>query len=316
MPNLNKIEYSKGYKPMQKKQHKVQTLLDAIPHIKKFYGKTIVIKYGGSAQTSPELKDKFAEDIVLLSLVGIKPIIVHGGGARISELLEKLEIKSEFIDGHRVTSEDTMRVVEMVLSGEINKNITSLLNHHGAKAIGISGKDSAIIKATPKENGKFGYTGVITEINGTMINKLVEEGFIPVIAPIGDSAQPNHPGFNINADVAASKVAQAVKAQKVLFLTDTVGVLDKEGKLLNSLDKEDIENYKKDGTIAGGMIPKVDSCIDAIYNGVNKAHIIDGRVEHSILLELFTSDGVGTQFLRKDNPNNGIDLEKLLSEEN
>ncbi|WP_417331755.1 acetylglutamate kinase [Halarcobacter sp.] len=300
---------------MQKKQHKVQTLLDAIPHIKKFYGKTIVIKYGGSAQTSPELKEKFAEDIVLLSLVGIKPVIVHGGGARISELLDKLEIHSEFVDGHRVTSEETMRVVEMVLSGEINKNITSLLNHHGAKAIGISGKDSAIIKATPKENGKFGYTGVITEVNGTMINNLIKEGFIPVIAPIADSAKPNHPGYNINADVAASKVAQAIGAQKVLFLTDTVGVLNKDGELLNSLDKNDVDGYKADGTIAGGMIPKVDSCVDAIYNGVNKAHIIDGRVEHSILLELFTSDGIGTQFLRKDNPNNGIDMEKLLNEQ-
>ena len=300
---------------MQKKQHKVQTLLDAIPHIKKFYGKTIVIKYGGSAQTSPELKEKFAEDIVLLSLVGIKPVIVHGGGARISELLDKLEIHSEFVDGHRVTSEETMRVVEMVLSGEINKNITSLLNHHGAKAIGISGKDSSIINAKPKDNGKFGFTGVITEVDGTMINKLIDEGFIPVIAPIADSAKPNHPGYNINADVAASKIAQAIEAQKVLFLTDTVGVLNKEGELLNSLDKNDVDNYKTDGTIAGGMIPKVDSCIDAIYNGVNKAHIIDGRVEHSILLELFTYDGIGTQFLRKDNPNNGIDMEKLLSDE-
>lgn len=300
---------------MQKKQHKVQTLLDAIPHIKKFYGKTIVIKYGGSAQTSAELKEKFAQDIVLLSLVGIKPVIVHGGGARISELLDKLEIHSEFVDGHRVTSEETMRVVEMVLSGEINKNITSLLNHHGAKAIGISGKDSSIINALPKDNGKFGYTGVITDVNGDMINKLIDEGFIPVIAPIADSAKPNHPGYNINADVAASKVAQAINAQKVLFLTDTVGVLNKDKELLTSLDKSDVDAYKEDGTIAGGMIPKVDSCIDAIYNGVNKAHIIDGRVEHSILLELFTSDGIGTQFLRRDNPNNGIDMDKLLNDE-
>ena len=300
---------------MQKKHQKVQILLDAIPYIKKFNGKTIVIKYGGSAQTSPELQEKFAEDIVLLQLVGIKPIIVHGGGARISELLEKLEIKSEFINGHRVTSKETMRVVEMVLSGEINKNLTSLLNHYGAKAIGISGKDSAIIKAQPKDGGKFGYTGQITEVNGELINNLLKEGFIPVIAPIADSAEPNHPGFNINADLAASKVAAAVKAQKVLFLTDTIGVLNKEGKLLTSLDKQDIDGYKEDGTIAGGMIPKVDSCIEAIHNGVNKAHIIDGRVEHSILLELFTSDGIGTQFLRRDNPNNGIDIDKLLNEE-
>jgi len=298
---------------MQKKHQKVQILLDAIPYIKKFYGKTIVIKYGGSAQTSPELQEKFAEDIVLLSLVGIRPIIVHGGGARISELLEKLEIKSEFVDGHRVTSKETMRVVEMVLSGEINKNLTSLLNHHGAKAIGISGKDSSIIKAKPKDDGKFGYTGEITEVNGELINNLLDQGFIPVIAPIADSAEPNHPGFNINADFAASKVAAAVNAQKVLFLTDTVGVLDKEGALLTSLDKKDVNSYIADGTIAGGMIPKVDSCIQAIHNGVNKAHIIDGRVEHSILLELFTSDGIGSQFLRKDNPNNGIDIDKLLN---
>ena len=300
---------------MQKKHHKVQVLLDAIPHIKKFSGKTIVIKYGGSAQTSPELQEKFAQDIVLLSLMGIKPVIIHGGGARISELLEKLDIKSEFIDGHRVTSKETMRIVEMVLSGEINKNITSLLNHHGAKAIGISGKDSAIIKAKPKDDGKFGYTGEVTYINAKMINKLLEQGLIPVIAPIADSAQPNHPGFNINADLAASMIARALKAQKVLFLTDIVGVLNKERKLLTSLDKDEVEFYKKDGTIAGGMIPKVDACIDAIHDGVNKAHIIDGRVEHSILLELFTSDGIGSQFLRRDNPNNGIDIDKLLNEE-
>jgi acetylglutamate kinase len=300
---------------MQKKHSTVQTLLDAIPYIKKFYGKTIVIKYGGSAQTSPDLKEKFAEDIALLCLVGIKPVIVHGGGARISELLNKLEIPSEFVDGHRVTCEESMRVVEMVLSGEINKNITSLLNHHGAKAIGISGKDSSIIEAKPKGDGKFGYTGVVTKVNAKMINNLIKEGFVPVIAPIADSAQPNHPGFNINADEAASKIAGAIGAQKVLFLTDIVGVLDKEKKLINSLDKDMVEAYKKDGTISGGMIPKVDSCLDAIYGGVNKAHIIDGRVEHSILLELFTSDGIGTQFVRKDNPNNGIDMEKLLNDE-
>lgn len=299
---------------MQKKHQTVQTLLDAIPYIKKFYGKIIVIKYGGSAQTSPELKEKFAEDIVLLSLLGIKPVIVHGGGARITELLTKLEIPSHFVDGHRVTCEESMRVVEMVLSGEINKNITSLLTHHGAKAIGVSGKDSAMINAIPKDGGKFGFTGEITKVNGEMINNLIKEGFIPVIAPIGDSAEPNHPGFNINADVAACEIAVAVKAQKVLFLTDTVGVLDKEKNLIASLDKDKVEAYKKDGTIAGGMIPKVDSCIDAVHNGVNKAHIIDGRVEHSILLELFTSEGIGTQFIRKDNPNNGIDMQKLLSE--
>lgn len=292
---------------------KVQTLIDAIPYFKKFYGKIVVIKYGGSAQTSDDLKYKFAQDIVLLSLLGIKPVIVHGGGARITELLTKLEIPSSFVDGYRVTCKDSMRVVEMVLSGEINKNLVSLLNHHGSKAIGISGKDSGIIKAIPKDNGKFGYTGEITDINAQMLSNLIKEGFIPVIAPIADAAEPNHPGFNINADIAACKIASALNAQKVIFLTDTIGVLDKNKNLIQTLDKKSVEDYKKDGTIAGGMIPKVDACIEAIHNGVNKAHIIDGRVEHSILLELFTSDGVGTQFIRVDNPNNGIDIQRLLN---
>ena len=228
---------------MQKKHQKVQTLLDAIPYIKKFFGKVIVIKYGGSAQTSPDLKEKFAQDIVLLSLLGIKPVIVHGGGARITELLTKLEIPSHFVEGHRVTCKESMRVVEMVLSGEINKNLTSLLNHHGAKAIGISGKDSSMINAVPKDGGRFGYTGEITKVNGTMINNLIKEGFIPVIAPIADSAEPDHPGFNINADVAACEIAAAVGAQKVLFLTDTIGVLDKEGNLIQTLDKQSVEEY-------------------------------------------------------------------------
>lgn len=249
----------------------------------------------------------------MLTLLGIKPIVVHGGGARITELLTKLEIPSHFVDGYRVTCKESMRVVEMVLSGEINKNLASLLNHHGAKAIGISGKDSGIIKAIPKDGGKFGYTGDITSVNGEIINNLIKEGFIPVIAPIANGDEPNHPGYNINADVAACEIAMAVKAQKVIFLTDTVGVLNKNGELIQTLDKATVEMFKKDGTIAGGMIPKVDSCIEAIHNGVNKAHIIDGRVEHSILLELFTSDGIGTQFIRVDNPNNGIDIEKLLN---
>ncbi len=276
---------------MTKTNPKVQTLIDAIPYFKKFYGKTIV----------------------LLTLLGIKPIVVHGGGARITELLTKLEIPSHFVDGYRVTCKESMRVVEMVLSGEINKNLASLLNHHGAKAIGISGKDSGIIKAVPKDGGKFGYTGDITSVNGELINNLIKDGFIPVIAPIANGDEPNHPGYNINADVAACEIAMAVKAQKVIFLTDTVGVLNKSGELIQTLDKANVEMFKKDGTIAGGMIPKVDSCIEAIHNGVNKAHIIDGRVEHSILLELFTSDGIGTQFIRVDNPNNGIDIEKLLN---
>lgn len=284
---------------MKSKQNQIETLLDALPYIKRFSGQIIVIKYGGSAQTSPQLQEKFTQDIVLLSLVGIKPVIVHGGGSQISEMLNKLNIKSKFIDGHRVTCKESMKIVEMVLSGDINKNLTSLLNHHGVKAIGISGKDSGCIKAVAKDGGKFGYTGSVTSINSNMILDLIEDGFIPVIAPIADSEVPNHLGFNINADIAASKIASALNANKVLFLTDIKGVLDKNGDILTSLDKKIVEEYKNDGTIVGGMIPKVDSCIDAIFNGVNKAHIIDGQVEHSILLELFTSNGIGTQFLQK-----------------
>jgi len=285
---------------MKLKQDKIKTLLDALPYIKEFRNKIIVIKYGGSAQTSPELQEKFAQDITLLQLTGIKPVIVHGGGSKITQMLNKLQIKSSFVDGHRVTCKDSMKVVEMVLSGDINKNLTSLLYFHGTKAIGISGKDSSCIEAVAKDGGKFGYTGTVTSVNHNMILDLIEEGFVPVIAPIANGKEPNHPGFNINADIAASKIAISLNANKVLFLTDTIGVLDKDGNHLNSLDKADVDAYKANDTIVGGMIPKVDSCIDAICNGVNKAHIIDGRVEHSILLELFTSDGIGTQFLKKE----------------
>jgi len=279
---------------MKFKHEKIKTLLDALPYIKEFRNKLVVIKYGGSAQTSPELQEKFAQDIVLLSLVGLKPIIVHGGGSKISSMLNKLDIKSEFVDGHRVTCKDSMKVVEMVLSGDINKNITSLLNHHGAKAIGISGKDSSCIEAVAKDGGKFGYTGTVTSINSNMILDLIDEGFVPVIAPIADSIEPNHPGFNINADLAASKIAASLNATKVIFMTDIVGVLDKEKNLLSTLTNDEIENYKTDETIHGGMIPKVDACLEAVNGGVEKAHIIDGRTEHSILLELFTSEGIGT----------------------
>ncbi len=299
---MDKIKKSKQIKPKVANsdretnfpRNKVNTLLDALPYIKEFSGQTIVIKYGGSAQTSPQLQEKFAQDIVLLSLVGIKPVIVHGGGAKISDMLKKLDIKSEFVDGHRVTCKDSMKIVEMVLSGDINKNLTSLLNHHGAKAIGISGKDSNCIEAVAKEDGKFGYTGTITSINSNMILDLIKEGFIPVIAPIANSATPNHPGFNINADLAASKIASSLNANKIIFMTDISGVLDKNKNLLSTLTKKDINDYKKDETIYGGMIPKVDACLEAVEDGVEKAHIIDGRIEHSILLELFTSEGVGT----------------------
>ncbi len=272
----------------------VKTLLDALPFIKKFHNEKIVIKYGGSAQTSNTLKEKFAQDIVLLHTVGLKPIVVHGGGKSITDLLTDLGVDTRFVDGQRVTTKEVMRIVEMVLSGEINKEIVSLLNNHGAKAIGISGKDANFLEARPKDFENFGYTGIIENVNTQIVDNIIEDGLVPVIAPIGSSSMIGHPGFNINADLAASKIAVALKARKILFLTDTEGVLDKEMKLMTNLDIERSEKLKEDGTIQGGMVPKVDACIEALRGGVKKAHIIDGRVEHSLLLEILTSSGVGT----------------------
>jgi len=271
-----------------------KTLLDALPYIKKYRNEIFVIKYGGSAQINPELKEKFAQDIILLYLVGIRPVIVHGGGNKISSMLDKLNMETEFVDGMRITTEEVMEVVEMVLSGNINKEITTLLNLHGGKALGISGKDANFISAEPKANGKYGLVGEIVNIDNKVIETLLSDGYIPVIAPIGSGDTINHPGYNINADLAASKIAAKLKAKKILFMTDIVGVLDKNKNLLETLTEQEIEDYKADETISGGMIPKVDACLEAVDAGVEKAHIIDGRVEHSILLEIFTSDGVGT----------------------
>jgi acetylglutamate kinase len=272
----------------------VKTLLEALPFIKKFANEKIVIKYGGSAQTSDALKEQFAQDIVLLHLVGMKPIIVHGGGKSITGLLADLGVDTKFIDGQRVTTKEVMRIVEMVLSGEINKEIVSLLDNHGSKSIGISGKDGGFLKGIPKDFEKFGYTGIIEHVNPEIVNNIIEDGAIPVIAPIAGSSTMGHPGFNINADLAASKIAVALEARKVLFLTDTPGVLNKEMQLITNLSIEKTEALKADGTIQGGMVPKVDACIEALRGGVKKAHIIDGRVEHSLLLEILTSSGVGT----------------------
>jgi len=272
----------------------VKTLLEALPYIKRFSNEKIVIKYGGSAQTSDNLKEQFAQDIVLLHLVGMKPIVVHGGGKSITDLLTQLGVETKFVDGQRVTTKEVMRVVEMVLSGEINKEIVSLLDNHGSKAIGISGKDGGFLKGVPKDFENFGYTGNIEHINPEIVNNIIDEGAIPVIAPIAGSSTIGHPGFNINADLAASKIAVAMEARKVLFLTDTPGVLDKEMQLITNLSIEKTEALKSDSTIQGGMVPKVDACIEALRGGVKKAHIIDGRVEHSLLLEILTSSGVGT----------------------
>lgn len=282
---------------MQKKIETVKTLLDALPFIKEFRKETVVVKYGGAAQTSPTLKEKFAEDILLMYLVGIRVVIVHGGGPKITEMLGALNIDTKFIEGQRVTTKEVMRIVEMILSGEINKEIVSLLNSHGAKAIGVSGKDAHFIKAKPKDFTKWGLTGNITKVNSDVIENLLNERFIPVIAPIGAGEEIGHPGYNINADLCASYVAKAIGAKKIIFLTDTAGVLNKDKELIGTLTRKQIEAFKADETIHGGMVPKVDACLEALNGGVEKAHIIDGRIEHSMLLEIFTSEGVGTQIV-------------------
>jgi len=276
---------------MQKKIEIVKTLLDSLPFIRKFYKKTVVIKYGGSAQIDEKLKESFAIDILMLYMIGVKPVIIHGGGKRITEILNALNIKTQFKDGVRVTTKESIKIAEMVLSGEINKEIVNMLNQHGAKAIGINGKDMNFMRA----KSLVGYTGEITSINGVFINKLLSEDLIPVIAPIASGDSATHPGYNINADVAASEIAVAINAKRVIFLTDTPGVLDENKKLISSLTKKEIEELKEKGVIAGGMIPKVDSALKAVERGVEKAHIIDGRIEHSILLELLTSEGIGTE---------------------
>jgi acetylglutamate kinase len=279
---------------MQEKVKIVQTLLEALPYIKRFHGDIVVIKYGGSAQTSDDLKAKFAQDIVMLHTVGMKPVVVHGGGSNISGLLADLGIESRFIDGQRVTTKEAMRVVEMVLSGEINKEIVALLNSQGARAVGVSGKDANFLEATAKDAGEFGYTGVIQQVNPEVVQGILDHGFVPVIAPIASGGTLGHPGYNINADLAASQIAVALGARKVVFLTDTPGVLDKEGRLIANLSIKQTQERKTDGTIHGGMVPKVDACIEALRGSVKKAHIIDGRVEHSLLLEILTNSGIGT----------------------
>lgn len=276
----------------------VSILLDSLPYIKIFRGSKIVIKYGGAAQINPELKEQFAMDIVLLYMLGIKPIIVHGGGKRINELLGALKIESEFVNGVRVTSAEALKVVEMVLSGEINKEITAFLNHHGVSALGMSGKDASLFLAKPKENGKYGYTGEIIATKGEVIDNLLAQNLIPVIAPIAYGGETGHPGFNINADSAASAIAIATKAKKAIFLTDTQGVLDANKNIIESLNLQETKQLINEGVISGGMIPKVEACLECITNGVEKAHIIDGRIPHSLLLELFTSAGIGSEFIR------------------
>ncbi len=269
-----------------------EIILSALPYIQKFRGQIFVVKYGGSAQIDESLKDNFARDIVLLQLIGIKVVVVHGGGKKINSFLEQLDIKSDFVDGLRVTDEKAMEIVEMTLSGLINKQITSLLVRHGARAVGISGKDDGMLKAKPLNNGKYGLVGEITSVNDEVIKALLTSDIVPVIAPI--ASDENARSYNINADSCASAIAMKLRAQKVIFLSDISGVLDKNGELISRLNVQKIATLKADGTINGGMIPKLDACLECVNNGVGRVHIIDGRVAHSLLLELFTDEGIGT----------------------
>lgn len=285
---------------MIKSIEKVNTLIESLPYIKEFSGKTVVVKYGGHAMTDEALRLSFAKDMALLKLVGINPVVVHGGGPQIGSLLEQLGIKSEFVDGLRVTDSATMEIVEMVLVGKVNKEIVNNIHIAGGKAVGISGKDAGLITARKlyhDEQGAkldIGLVGTVEEVNPEIIRILEKDRFIPVIAPIGaDSAGVT---YNINADIAAGKIAEALKAEKLILLTDIQGVM-LDGALVSSINSEDIDGHIKSGQIKGGMIPKVNCCVEAVKNGVKKAHIIDGRVEHAVLLEIFTDTGVGTQII-------------------
>ena len=286
-----------------------QVLSEALPYIQKFAGRTIVVKYGGNAMTDEDLKASFARDIVLMQAVGMRPIVVHGGGPQIGELLERLNIESKFIDGMRVTTEETMDVVEMVLGGLVNKEIVSLLNLAGGRAMGLTGKDGQFIRAkqlkierkSPEleapEIIDIGHVGQVESIDTRVLTMLTESDVIPVVAPIG--VGENGESYNINADLVAGKLAEVLKAEKLMLLTNTAGVLDKAGRVVTGLVADEVNALIDDGTISGGMLPKVGCALSAVNAGVNSAHIVDGRVPHSVLLEIFTDQGVGTQILRK-----------------
>ena len=286
-----------------------QVLSEALPYIQKFSGRTIIVKYGGNAMTNESLKVSFARDIVLMQTVGMRPIIVHGGGPQIGGLLKRLNIESEFIDGMRVTTEETMDVVEMVLGGLVNKNIVSLLNQAGGRAMGLTGKDGRFIRASQlkierkspeleaSEIIDIGHVGKVESIDTRILTMLTENNMIPVVAPIG--VGHNGESYNINADLVAGKLAEVLKAEKLILLTNTAGVLDRTRQVVTGLTSDEVNSLIDDGTISGGMLPKVGCALSAVNAGVNSAHIIDGRVPHSVLLEIFTDQGVGTQILGK-----------------
>jgi acetylglutamate kinase len=285
---------------------RAKILAEALPYIQRFHGKTIVIKYGGNAMTEQKLMKSFAHDVVLLKLVGMNPVVVHGGGPQIDDLLERLGKKGEFVQGMRVTDAETLDVVEMVLGGQVNKDIVSLINQHGGRAVGLTGTDGGLIRARKmlvksknesEEPIDIGQVGEVESIDPEIVLHLHTHNFIPVIAPLGVGKKGET--YNINSDLVAGKIAEILKAEKLIVLTNTPGVLDKSGNLLTGLSARKIDELFADGTISGGMLPKISSALDAVKNGVNTCHIIDGRVEHALLLEVLTDEGVGTLIRRR-----------------
>mgnify|MGYP001119293268 FL=1 len=281
--------------------NKAHILVEALPYIRKFYGKTFVIKYGGAAQQESQLKNSFAQDIVLLNFIGIKTIVVHGGGPKITEFMKKFGKEPSFVHGHRVTDKETMEIVEMVLGGIINKEIVQLINSHGGKAIGLTGKDGNLLKARKKyikineEEIDIGFVGEIEEVAAEILKNLLNDSFIPIIAPIGFDKHGST--YNINADTVASSISVAIGAEKLIILTDVKGIMDAQGNHIPTLKMDESLKLIEEKIISGGMIPKVYACLNALSGGVKKSHIIEGRIPHSLLLEIFTKKGVGTELV-------------------
>lgn len=291
---------------MKKLIEKANILIESLPYIRNFYGKTFVVKYGGAAQVEDALKDSFAQDVALLNFIGIRPVIVHGGGPKISETMKKMGKEPSFVQGQRVTDKETMDIVEMVLGGLISKEIVALINSHGGKAVGVSGKDGGLIRAKKKLLRKsdkkgdeevidIGLVGEVETVTPDILNSLEKDGFIPVISPIGVGNAGE--AYNINADYVASAIAAALKAEKMILLTDVQGIKDKKGTVIATVRRRDVKKLLDNRTISGGMIPKVQACVRALEGGVKKTHIIDGRVPHSLLLEIFTREGIGTEIV-------------------
>jgi acetylglutamate kinase len=303
---------------MKENIERAKVLIESLPYIQEFRHKTVVVKYGGHAMVDENLKKQFALDVILLNQIGVNVVIIHGGGPQINQLLDRLEIKPSYIQGMRVTDGETMNVVEMVLVGRVNKEIVGLINHSGGRAVGLSGRDGDLVCArkmqvnagaddempdpAPPELIDLGRVGEVTRIKAEVLETLKRKDFIPVIAPVGVGEDGQ--ALNINADLVAGAIGSALQAEKLILLTDVEGVKDRNGELIRSLSRDDLDGLIEDGTISGGMIPKVNCCREALAQGVNKTYIVDGRVEHAILLEMFTHEGVGTEIVRWKSPTN------------